>query len=553
MSTTIGTASLSSAATISTSVIPQATQTLTPTPLIVQLNGRLEVTDDFFPFHDLAKVGGYTKDDITFKDLIREGIDGGQRIDLFQSGCVVDGHDKSDCSRACYDPTLFFGSLDTFYNCAALASIAYWTKENGTYYITEAAERNASSIMGSDTLRSFNGRAVLQSFVTCAKDACANDHLSQGCDGSIPALHNTSSTVEIFHAMGTFCPDISAEIDPDIFGPGVLISYVLQVCFSTSLYIFLKIFNLWVGYTQQQKEREKERRRSLKLKRSLTRIESMIWRDSSALSRTSIAIATTLVEFQEMQCWFVFAVQIASILAIAVNSQEGTFWGEIIVNGALAFHISQNGILPMFLVQICLHNEGIRNWHTFLGFAMEYLLAIVATTQKIGFKSTFNLFQQQYEIAGCGGNPSPRTYCASTSGVDGLNVNFFPHPLFYKLVFLVLDTVAMIVLISDQLAWTLRRHHRAKQWQVGRHKLGRWPEHSSKRYWIRFRRLFWAGLELCYLIVNVLYLVSLTNVIRPESFKANRWSYGQIIAMTVWGPVIVKLFDLILCKYPPLL
>jgi hypothetical protein len=52
----------------------------------------------------------------------------------------------------------------------------------------------------------------------------------------------------------------------------------------------------------------------------------MIWRDSGGLSRTSIAIATTLVEFQEAQCWFVFAVQIASILAIVVNSQEGTFW-----------------------------------------------------------------------------------------------------------------------------------------------------------------------------------------------------------------------------------
>lgn len=327
----------------------------------------------------------------------------------------------------------------------------------------------------------------------------------------------------------------------------VLISYILQVCFSVSLYIFLKVFNLWVGYSQKQRiQQTQERRRTLK--RSLTRIESMIWRDSSALSRTSIAIATTLVEFQEMQCWFVFAVQIASILAIAVNSQEGTFWGEIVMNGALAFHISQNGILPMFLVQICLHNEGIRNWHTFLGFATEYLLAIVATTQKIGFRQTFNLFRQQNTIESCGGNPSPRTYCTTTRQADALNVTFFPHPLFYKLVFLILDSVAMIVLISDQFAWTLRRHHRAKHWKLGRHKLGRWPEGASQRHWFKFRRLFWSSLEMCYLIVNLLYLVSLTKVIRPEIFMANRWSYGQIIAMTVWGPVIVKLFDLILCK-----
>lgn len=286
-----------------------------------------------------------------------------------------------------------------------------------------------------------------------------------------------------------------------------------------------------------------------RLVRRLTRIESMIWKDSSALSRTSIAIATTLVEFQEAQCWFIFAVQIASILAIVVNSQEGTFWGEIVVNGAVAFHISQNGILPMFLVQVCLHNEGIRNWHTFLGFCAEYLLAIVATTQRISFKSSFDLFRGQHEIEACGYNPSPRTYCASSAGVDGFTLTFFPHPLMYKLVFLTLDTVAIIALSVDQFAWTLRTHHRTRHFKIGQHRLGRWPDGRLKRHWVRWSRWFWCVLEFAYLCINMLYLVSLSKVISNDSFKANRWSYGQIIAMTVWGPVIVKLFSLILCTF----
>lgn len=315
------------------------------------------------------------------------------------------------------------------------------------------------------------------------------------------------------------------------------------------LYLLLKGFTFWVSYTEKQKHKQRKSNRQMTLKRSLTRIESMIWRDSGALSRTSIAIATTLVEFQEAQCWFVFAVQIASILAIAVNSQEGTFWGEIVVNGAVAFHVSQNGILPMFLIQICLHNEGIRNWHTFLGFFMEYILAIVATTQKIEFNSSFDLFQSQNPIKQCGGNPSPRTYCAATSGVDGLDLSFFPHPLFYKLVFLVLDTVAVIVLLTDQLSWTLRRHRKTRHVQIGNYKAGRWPDNRFKPHWVKLTRWFWHLLEFAYLVTNMLYLVSLINIIKPRSFQSNRWSYGQIIAMTVWGPVIVKLFDLILCKY----
>ena len=328
---------------------------------------------------------------------------------------------------------------------------------------------------------------------------------------------------------------------------------MLQVAFSGMLYLFLKGFTLWVRYSQEKAEREKQRqgRTPFGLTRRITRIESMIWRDSSALSRTSIALATTLVEFQEAQCWFVFAIQIASILAIVVNSQEGTFWGEIVVNAAVAFHVSQNGILPMFLIQICLHHEGIRNWHTFLGFFVEYLLAIVATTQKVYFQDAFNLFKQENSIGACGGNPSPRSYCASTQGVDGLRLSFFPHPLLYKLVFLALDTVAILMLVFDQTTWTLRTHRFTSHWTFRGYRLGRAPGgRKNKLLWMRAKQWIWRILEVLYLVINILYLVSLVKLISADSFQANRWSYGQIIAMTVWGPVIVKLFDLALCKLP---
>ncbi|KAM3522802.1 hypothetical protein NHJ13051_005471 [Beauveria bassiana] len=520
----------------------------TPSPLTVLVRPNFDGTSDFFPFHDLAKVGGYTKDDLTFRDLIQDGIDGGPQVDLYLSGCRI-GRGRGaplDCPTACNDTALYFGSFETFYNCAALASIAYWTREVGTYYVDAEAERNASALMGNGSLASFQGRPVVESFAACAVESCIEDQLSEPCNASITSLSRNSSTDDIFAAMDIFCPELRAEINPDIFGPGVLISYVLQVVFAGSLYIFLRIFTFWVSYSQKPAKRPASER----IVRRLTRIESMLWKDSSALSRTSIAIATTLVEFQEAQCWFIFAVQIASILAIVVNSQEGSFWGEIVVNGAVAFHVSQNGILPMFLIQVCLHNEGIRNWHTFLGFCTEYLLAVVATTQSISFAGALDLFRGQRAVAACGGNPSPRTYCASSAGVDGLTLTFFPHPLVYKLVFLVLDTVAIVALGVDQLAWTLRTHRRTRHWSIGAHGLGRWPDGPLKRHWLRWSAWFWHGLEFAYLVINVLYLISLSKVISDDSFRANRWSYGQIIAMTVWGPVIVKLFSLILSGPP---
>ncbi|SPJ71593.1 uncharacterized protein FTOL_01321 [Fusarium torulosum] len=532
-----------------TTSLPSAT--VSDIPLTILVRGSIEGTSDFFPFLDIAGLGTGSDDvdsGLTFKELFATNLNGGQEIILFSSGCHIDG--VADCTNACSNSSLFFSSLETFYNCAALAAAAHWTQDAKSYYISQETERNASAVMGSGTLANFDGRPVLKSLIACAQDACENDGLSKPCNRTIDRLsYETSSPEEIFEALDEFCPELPAEVNPDIFGPGVLISYVLQVCFAASLYLLLKGFTLWVTITQDTNRRKSEPK-PYRLKRSLTRIESMIWRDSGGLSRTSIAIATTLVEFQEAQCWFVFAVQIASILAIVVNSQEGTFWGEIVVNGAIAFHVSQNGILPMFLVQICLHHEGIRNWHTFLGFFMEYLLAIVATSQKIYFKDAFALFKGQNEIEACGFNPSPRTYCAATRGIDGQSFSFFPHPLLYKMTFLILDTIAIIALVADQLAWTLRKHHLTKHIQIGSYRLGRWPRWGKTRRGLFIKRWFWRILEVAFLIVNILYMISLTKVINAESFAAKRFSYGQIIALTVWGPVIVKLFDLLLSGPP---
>lgn len=518
--------SLSTSTTLTSSA---PSPTASSTPLTILIRNSIEGTSDFFPFVDIAGLGSGSDDvnsGLTFKELFATSLDGNQEITLFSSGCQVDG--RTDCTRACNNSSLFFSSLETFYNCAALAAAAHWTQDAKSYYVSQETERNASAIMGSGTLSEFDGRPVLRSLIACAQDSCDNDGLSKPCNRTIDRLsYDTSTPEEIFEALDEFCPELPAEVNPDIFGPGVLISYVLQVCFAASLYLLLKGFTLWVTITQDTSRRKSEPK-PYRLKRSLTRIESMIWRDSGGLSRTSIAIATTLVEFQEAQCWFVFAVQIASILAIVVNSQEGTFWGEIVVNAAIAFHVSQNGILPMFLVQVCLHHEGIRNWHTFLGFFMEYLLAIVATSQKIYFKDAFALFKSQNEIEACGFNPSPRTYCAATQGIDGQSFSFFPHPLLYKMTFLILDTIAIIALVADQLAWTLRKHHLTKHVQIGSYRLGRWPRWGKQKRGLFIKIWFWRILEVAYLVINILYMISLTKVINAESFAANRWSYGQV-------------------------
>ena len=220
MATTPVLQTLSTSSTVS-SLLPSTTAS--DTPLTVLVRGSIDGTSDFFPFLDIAGLGSGSDDvdsGLTFKELFATNLDGGQEIILFSSGCQIDG--VADCTRACNSSDLFFSSLETFYNCAALAAAAHWTQDANAYYVSEETERNASAVMGSGTLAEFDGRPVLRSLITCAQDACENDGLSKPCNRSIDRLRYEDSTPEeIFEALDEFCPDLPAEVNPDIFGPGV--------------------------------------------------------------------------------------------------------------------------------------------------------------------------------------------------------------------------------------------------------------------------------------------------------------------------------------------
>ncbi|RCI13118.1 hypothetical protein L249_0052 [Ophiocordyceps polyrhachis-furcata BCC 54312] len=551
------TVSLVDAAASASTSAPTSTSTTSasavnhPIPLSIQLvpQNNVEGVTGFFPFNDLDDIASIQNRGLFQRLPITPAINGNLHISLFPAGCRIQanngGQVETDCHRACQDPATIFGSLETFYNCAALSAVVYWTSSVNVFYVPEEAERNASLLMAGVPLADFDAKPTLSCFVSCAEAACENDNLRMPCSHSVMTLTPKSEPLVVLEAMSSFCPQLPVDINPDIFGPGVLISYVLQVCFASLLFVFVKIFVIWVHHVQQSKTKTKQGPVSrMNLPRRLT------WHDSSALSRTSIALATTLVEFQEAQCWFVFAIQIASILTVVVSSQGGTFWAEIIVNASVAFHVSQNGILSMFLIQICLHSEGIRNWHTFVGFFAEYLLAIVATSQTIYFQDAFELFRKQKQLRACGGNPSPRSYCSSMRVVDGFHLSFFPRPYVYKIVFLVLDTVTILILLADQLSWTLRTNRRTKNLRVCGHPVGHGPVGRYKPMWDWFKKWLWRLLELAYFVINILYMISLVKVFNHNSFDASKWSYGQIIAMTVWGPVIVKLFDLVISGPP---
>ena len=197
-----------------------AAATATSVPIHVVTSAGLSGFSRFFPFHDLATLNTDDHDLFSFKNLVQDSLEGSNQIRLFTNGCQVGEH--TDCTTACADAKLLFGSLETFYNCITLSSMSHWTHDEGKYYISAEAERNASTLMGrGGSLASFNGKPVLASFATCAVASCGADGLHKACNDSVKSLTENSKPSEVFAAMDSFCPDVAAEINPDIFGPGV--------------------------------------------------------------------------------------------------------------------------------------------------------------------------------------------------------------------------------------------------------------------------------------------------------------------------------------------
>lgn len=200
------------------------------------LDGSAGSAARFFPFHDLEQLaagtgssGGLGDQRFSRPALVEPAADGTPEVRLFSTGCRLDGGGGGapDCSRACANDTLLFGSLDTFFNCAALAAVAYWARDGRRFAISPQAERNASFLMGAGadagtaSLAAFDERPVLASFVSCAREACGGDGIRATCDDAVKALTPDSPAPDIFDAINSFCPEIAAELNPDIFGPGV--------------------------------------------------------------------------------------------------------------------------------------------------------------------------------------------------------------------------------------------------------------------------------------------------------------------------------------------
>jgi hypothetical protein len=264
-----------------------------------------------------------------------------------------------------------------------------------------------------------------------------------------------------------------------------------------------------------------------------------------------------LVEFQEAQCFFMIASQAAILLAKRSSAIfESNTMPSLAANNGFAGVVSSAGILPIVMGMWSLQKmHSTEPWIFVLSLATiimsEFSLYWTHETPSIYQLSAFD-FNGWPES--CGGNAPPLIYCASQTVTYDLRVSLV---FFWE----VLNPYCLTVFGLDVILWFWPSVQRMVD--VGGVSQRTFARLGVRKLPSKVQRLLsstWGGwikrlpslLTFCVesLFIAAVFLESLCfaefDHLKVIDFSA--WGFGQIVAMTIWFPVVSKYAYLVLCE-----
>ncbi|KAH0558885.1 hypothetical protein GP486_004485 [Trichoglossum hirsutum] len=418
----------------------------------------------------------------------------------------------------------------------------------------------------------YQGGCVLADGTNNCTAACLNESL---------ALRNLSSIQNcMVESNGTGCfPDIcyfiDASVNPDVGGIGTFISYFMQIAIALAAWTVLRFFDTWTrnvifcfmcpfGFSRA--------------KQKAVSCQKML-----RGNRQHAALKTALVEFHKAQCYFMLALQIAALVALGDGFKvlESKNYQQLYNNIALVSDVSIGGLLLATFVLFCLHCEGMKSWYAFT-LSTSTVFASIATFIKVsGFRASIDDVQNPGNFGSCGGNPSPTKYCLeSYSYGDDYYQYLTPTDSAFSKSVLICSLVVLALLFVDQCELFRPRDDNdsgsrdindkpprvnsyeylkvwIKDWPIWRR-----PEPPAFLKWIRLdtaERVIRSGTATLVLAIEIYYLTLfsalLTNLWQifsnnSTSTTTSSWSFGQIIAVTIWVPSTVEYIYLMSRRSP---
>ena len=363
--------------------------------------------------------------------------------------------------------------------------------------------------------------------------------------------------------------------------------------------MLLKIYDVWAYYVlfaflllPMGYSRAKQKAQSLREKAT-----------ELALPR----LATALVDFHKVQCYFMQAVQIAAITTIKTGRLEANNLQQLYNTWAFVHIISVSGFLPTTFVLLNLQSIGKRSWYLTILTTVTVAISAVALFMTRSFSPSQYDIQYLKDIQGtsaCGGK-DPTIWCLDTSpfrdksiGLRGTGNGDDVVPL------LIFSTIILVFVILE--AMQIQNTVMARDWKrrfLSSKKLDKvqislvrswsftaqkvrdlnnlcWgskagqalhienPRHSRwypskllrllnktlrqirfhwKRYMVNIMYFTIWILYICFFSQSMTYFASFAG--GETNLVSRNWTFGQIVGMTVWAEPLVEFLYLEISKY----
>ncbi|KAE8372368.1 hypothetical protein BDV26DRAFT_102551 [Aspergillus bertholletiae] len=251
-------------------------------------------------------------------------------------------------------------------------------------------------------------------------------------------------------------------------------------------------------------------------------------------------LKSMLVEFQEAQCFFMLSFQCAALIALAAGPQvfEATSMLQLQSNILMAKAVALMGILPITYGLWIIHRIGLHSWYISAWSAITIVASSVTLhlCKVVPRPDNLQRIATADRLDKCGFSPPPLIYCDSDSRLSysfarALTTGIPDVPTSFACI------GVYGLLLLKRLAPYPKRWFGQKTWfQATYHRVHPWLVCKGVRFLSGTLNMI---IETALLLSNAFY--SFLVVVRSlPTISLDSWSFGQIIAVTIWLPIVCK-------------
>ncbi|KAF5705172.1 hypothetical protein FMUND_12195 [Fusarium mundagurra] len=472
----------------------------------------------------------------------------GEWVRLKDDGCTMPEYKTPNCTRTCSNATSMFYSESNVWNCIALATVSIQVLQGNKSF----DEENVVSMDQRFNLGGSDFRAIDQLGIFAQFEPYRSQPINAG---------NILDFANIIN--GPYCRNTSLGIDPDIAGPGIIVSYMMLLALVFLLSLFFCLHRLFPTKARKRtteslfclsglcpikaKKEAAESSDSWQCPCSKPRSEAesliansqeTVKSDSSqcSCSKPQSKVESLIVNLQEAQGSFVFTVSLIYLIAFDRNTIGLSNIGTLLsfsINRDIGYGLMIIGTFSVAALHYFAWKSGM-HWLKSLAFVLSNM-SMLARAHHIYNKDSWanpetflDSLRENAALEKCGNNPGPMSFCLGAR-LQGLTETQQTFTLTRRMVYAVYF-LCILLLVEDGIMRFLSNRRR----DTLMHRWGLVVYHT---------------LVLARFAPLAIGISDLKATLKWIDGDKQPWSFGQFVAVSVWGPLGLKLIGAFLSMF----